>query len=152
MPSWAGQSQEISSEAAFWNCAAEQLSHQSYVDRSGRDPTTWLQARDASLEVAHRLQHVAPNPTQGSSHSLGLAGSPSDLSTPPRPPSCGEGSRLLFFRLRIQPHACQMVSRANVSIKSFRLVPAPWRPGSGSLLAGNCFVFLNICEGRQRRM
>lgn len=149
MPSWAGQSQEISSEAAFWNCAAEQLSHQSCVDRSGRDPTTWLQARDASLEVAHRLQHVAPNPGFIPLIRIGRFSLRSLYS--PRPPSCGEGSRLLFFRLRIQPHACQMVSRANVSIKSFGLVPAPWRPGSGSLLAGNCFVFLNICEGRQRR-
>lgn len=102
-------------------------------------PTTWLQARDAGLEVDHRLQDVAPNPTQGSSHSLGLAGSPSDLSTPPRPLSCGEGNWLLFFRLGIQPHACQMVSRANMLIKSFGLIPAPWGPGSGSLLAGNCF-------------
>lgn len=139
MPSWAGQSQEISSEAAFWNCAAEQLSHQSCVDRSGRDPTAWLQAGDAGLEVDHRLQDVAPKPTQRFIALIRVSRFSLRSLYSPRPPYCGEGSGLLFFRLGIQPHACQMVSSANESIKLFGLIPAPSGPGSGSLLVGNCF-------------
>lgn len=34
-----------SPEAVFWNRSAEHLSHQSCVDRGGRNLTTWLQAR-----------------------------------------------------------------------------------------------------------
>lgn len=85
--------------------------------RGGRSLATGLQARDAGLKVDHRHQDVTPQP-RGSSHLLKLASSPSDLSTllesPPSPPCCGEGSGLLFVRLGIKPHACQMVSRANV--------------------------------------
>lgn len=95
---------------------AEQLSHQSCVDRSGRNPTTWLQARDAGLEVDHRLQDVAPNPTQGSPHSLGLADSPSDLSTPQGHHAVGRGAGFCFsdlgFNLRLARWSVELMCQS----------------------------------------
>lgn len=50
-----GKAVNRSAEAVFWNCPAERLSHQSCVDRGGRNPTAWLQAREAGLQADHRL-------------------------------------------------------------------------------------------------
>lgn len=89
-----------SPEAVFWNRSAEHLSHQSCVDRGGRNLTTWLQARDAGLQVDHRLQGAA-------SCLLRLASSPSELCPAAKVPGVivlEEGRGLLVCRFGIQSH------------------------------------------------
>lgn len=97
-----GEPVNHSSEAVFWNRSAEHLSHQSCVDRGGRNLTTWLQARDAGLQIDHGLQDAAPQP-RGPSCSLRLASSPSELSVllerPLRSSCCRRGGGFWFAGL-----------------------------------------------------